>query len=157
MNLAEIQEELRKEKLDGWLFFDHHQRDPLAYRVLHFAPAADADVDGPEPVHQMRVALRRLRSAVTVFRRMLDCPELQAANAGLKALSARLGPTREWDVFLGETAPAVWALTALVSKLHVPRSMRTMALSREFAGNAEQARPLSPVAVSSISGADIAA
>ena len=57
----------------------------------------------------MRVALRRLRSAVTVFRRMLDCPELQAANAGLKALSARLGPTRDWDVFLGETAPAVSA------------------------------------------------
>ena len=21
-------------KLDGWLFFDHHERDPLAYRVL---------------------------------------------------------------------------------------------------------------------------
>ena len=58
----------------------------------------------------MRVALRRLRSAVTVFRRMLDCPELQAANAGLKALSARLGPTRDWDVFLRETAPAVSAV-----------------------------------------------
>jgi len=40
MNVAEIQEELRKEKLDGWLFFDHHQRDPLAYRVLHFTPAS---------------------------------------------------------------------------------------------------------------------
>jgi triphosphatase len=77
--------------------------------VLHFAPAAAADVDGPEPVHQMRVALRRLRSAVTVFRREFDCPELQAANAGLKALSARLGPTRDWDVFLGETAPRVLA------------------------------------------------
>ena len=34
MNLAAIQEELRREKLDGWLFFDHHVRDPLAYRVL---------------------------------------------------------------------------------------------------------------------------
>ncbi len=40
MNLAAIQEELRKQKLDGWLFFDHHQRDPLAYRVLGFAPAS---------------------------------------------------------------------------------------------------------------------
>jgi triphosphatase len=78
--------------------------------VLHFAPAVAEDVSGPEPVHQMRVALRRLRSAVTVFRRVLDCPELQAANAGLRALSARLGPTRDWDVFLGETAPAVSAV-----------------------------------------------
>jgi triphosphatase len=77
--------------------------------VLHFAPAVVEDVSGPEPVHQMRVALRRLRSSITVFRRLLDCPELQAANAGLKALSARLGPTRDWDVFLGETAPAVRA------------------------------------------------
>src|SRR5207248_5056686 len=34
MNLAKIQEEIRRQKLDGWLFFDHHLRDPLAYRVL---------------------------------------------------------------------------------------------------------------------------
>ncbi len=85
--------------------------------VLHFAPAAAADVSGPEPVHQMRVALRRLRSAFTVFRNRVDCPEFQAANAGLKALSARLGPTRDWDVFLGETAPAVRAVFADEPKL----------------------------------------
>jgi Xaa-Pro dipeptidase len=29
-----IQEALRASGLDGWLFFDHHQRDPLAYRIL---------------------------------------------------------------------------------------------------------------------------
>jgi Xaa-Pro aminopeptidase len=29
-----IQESLRARKLDGWLFFDHHYRDPLAYRIL---------------------------------------------------------------------------------------------------------------------------
>src|SRR5579864_7169554 len=34
MNIEEIQKALREEKLDGWLFFDHHQRDPLAYHVL---------------------------------------------------------------------------------------------------------------------------
>jgi Xaa-Pro aminopeptidase len=34
MNLEAIQEELRRQKVDGWLFFDHHQRDPLAYRIL---------------------------------------------------------------------------------------------------------------------------
>jgi Xaa-Pro aminopeptidase len=31
---------LREEGLDGWLFFDHHQRDPLAYRVLQFTPGS---------------------------------------------------------------------------------------------------------------------
>lgn len=34
MNLKAIQHELRKAGFDGWLFFDHHQRDLLAYRVL---------------------------------------------------------------------------------------------------------------------------
>ncbi len=39
MNLEAIQQELGKQGLDGWLFFDHHERDPLAYRVLGFKPA----------------------------------------------------------------------------------------------------------------------
>src|SRR6476660_8802842 len=34
MDLSAIQDELTTQKLDGWLFFDHHVRDPLAYRVL---------------------------------------------------------------------------------------------------------------------------
>ncbi len=29
-----MQEALRAADLDGWLFFDHHRRDPLAYRIL---------------------------------------------------------------------------------------------------------------------------
>ncbi|WP_263368926.1 M24 family metallopeptidase [Edaphobacter bradus] len=34
MDLAAIQSALREQKLDGWLFYDHHNRDPLAYRIL---------------------------------------------------------------------------------------------------------------------------
>lgn len=34
MQLELIQQQLRAQQLDGWLFFDHHHRDPLAYRVL---------------------------------------------------------------------------------------------------------------------------
>jgi len=34
MDLNAIQQALREEQLDGWLFFDHHRRDPLAYRIL---------------------------------------------------------------------------------------------------------------------------
>src|SRR6266852_4288092 len=40
MRLEQIQEALRDEGLDGWLFFDHHRRDPLAYRVLQFTPGS---------------------------------------------------------------------------------------------------------------------
>jgi len=39
MDLNAIQDELKQQKLDGWLFFDHHVRDPLAYRVLGLNPS----------------------------------------------------------------------------------------------------------------------
>lgn len=39
MDLTAIQAALREAKLDGWLFYDHHRRDPIAYRVLKIAPA----------------------------------------------------------------------------------------------------------------------
>jgi Xaa-Pro aminopeptidase len=38
MHIEQIQSALRDEHLDGWLFFDHHQRDPLAYRILKLNP-----------------------------------------------------------------------------------------------------------------------
>jgi Xaa-Pro aminopeptidase len=34
MDLDAIQQQLRAEGVDGWLFFDHHHRDPIAYSVL---------------------------------------------------------------------------------------------------------------------------
>ncbi len=33
-DIKAIQAELRSSKLDGWLFFDHHHRDPIAARIL---------------------------------------------------------------------------------------------------------------------------
>ncbi|MHB8654488.1 MAG: M24 family metallopeptidase [Terriglobia bacterium] len=39
MDLKGIQSALRETKLDGWLFYDHHHRDPIAYRILKIAPA----------------------------------------------------------------------------------------------------------------------
>ncbi len=39
MQLADIQSALRDMGLDGWLFYDHHERDHLAYRILGFRPA----------------------------------------------------------------------------------------------------------------------
>ena len=38
MNPESIQAALREAKLDGWLFYDHHRRDPIAYRVLGINP-----------------------------------------------------------------------------------------------------------------------
>ena len=37
MQLEAIQSALREHALDGWLFYDHHNRDPLGYRILGLA------------------------------------------------------------------------------------------------------------------------
>jgi Xaa-Pro aminopeptidase len=34
MNVSAIQAALRERNIDAWLFYDHHHRDPIAYRVL---------------------------------------------------------------------------------------------------------------------------
>src|SRR5215472_9557433 len=34
MNVQEIQSALLERSLDAWLFYDHHHRDPIAYKVL---------------------------------------------------------------------------------------------------------------------------
>ena len=38
MNIPAIQAALREANLDGWLFYDHHHRDPLAYSILGLDP-----------------------------------------------------------------------------------------------------------------------
>ena len=38
MNLAAMQQAIREAGVDGWLFYDHHVRDPLAYQVLGLDP-----------------------------------------------------------------------------------------------------------------------
>jgi len=38
MDLAAIQAALRERNFDAWLFYDHHHRDPIAYRVLGLSP-----------------------------------------------------------------------------------------------------------------------
>ena len=40
MRMDEMQAAIREQGLDGWLFYDHHHRDPIATRVLGLDPAA---------------------------------------------------------------------------------------------------------------------
>jgi inorganic triphosphatase YgiF len=57
----------------------------------------------PEGVHQMRVALRRLRTICALFRRDIPSPAFQAVNSEAKWLMQQLGPARDWDVFAEAT------------------------------------------------------
>jgi triphosphatase len=72
--------------------------------IIHLAPAVADITSGPEPVHQMRVAVRRARSALSIFPPLIDDPDVAE---GLKRLGHMLGPARDWDVFMTETAPPV--------------------------------------------------
>jgi CHAD domain-containing protein len=68
--------------------------------MLHWAHQVPA-TRSAEPVHQMRVATRRLRSALSVYKPVTPCPELVALAVTLKFCAARLGTARDWDVFIG--------------------------------------------------------
>ncbi len=103
----------------------------LAGTLLALAPAAAAR-DGTEPVHQMRVAMRRLRSAMSLFKGVVECGETSAARAALRELGAVLGPARDWDVFTEETAARLDGFAGN----HAVRRLRHAAVRRRMASYA---------------------
>ena len=73
----------------------------LAHLQANELPAADGD--DPEGVHQARVAIRRLRALVGLYRATMRPDVLNSLRTELRWLQGALGPAREWDVFLTET------------------------------------------------------
>ena len=65
--------------------------------ILRNEAAAVAGI--PDGVHQMRVAVRRLRAALAALKPMLPPEHFNWANGELRFLSGELGPARNWDVF----------------------------------------------------------
>jgi triphosphatase len=68
--------------------------------VLEAATEVRQESFDPEPVHQMRVALRRLRSAFSVFKPIIACAAVTRTKSQLKKFANILGHARDWDVFL---------------------------------------------------------
>jgi CHAD domain-containing protein len=64
--------------------------------------AATAESRETEGLHQLRVALRRLRVALASFGGEFRTPQLEALKLRAKFLAARLAPARDLDVFLNE-------------------------------------------------------
>jgi triphosphatase len=73
----------------------------------HLIGNEPAVLDGrlPEGVHQMRVAMRRLRSALSLFRKVLPEAQDRWIRDETRWLAGVLGEARDWDVFLTETLP----------------------------------------------------
>jgi len=57
----------------------------------------------PEGIHQMRVGLRRLRAASSLFKEMLHNRETDRIKLGLVWLTEQLGPAPDYEVMLSES------------------------------------------------------
>lgn len=61
----------------------------------------------PEALHQIRVSIRRLRSAFSLFKPVLEGdPRAAALSDEIKRVTEPFGPARNLDVFLATTLPA---------------------------------------------------
>jgi triphosphatase len=80
--------------------------DSTIYYLLVNQPAAEDGLD-VEGLHQYRVALRRLRSLLSLMRLIVPSPELDDLCEQAKKLMQSLANARDWDVFIHETLPAV--------------------------------------------------
>lgn len=68
----------------------------------------------PEYLHQMRVGLRRLRSALDLHADALG-EALAGERQALRGIAAGLGAARDWDVLVGECLPAMPVVPAALA------------------------------------------
>jgi CHAD domain-containing protein len=105
----------------------------------HLSRNARAFAERPEPasVHQMRVAVRRLRALLSAFRSVLPKAERKSVAGDLKRLQKCLGPARDLDVFLDEVLPVVAlasARTILAAAARVPHRRGYARVGKTVAG-----------------------
>ncbi|RVU17455.1 CYTH and CHAD domain-containing protein [Methylobacterium oryzihabitans] len=116
---AERGDALRRERLGAFSKAETLHLDPEASAGAAFQAIAHAclrhmriNEDAllahrePEALHQLRVSLRRLRSAVSLFGDLVADSRTPDLVATLKRLSEPFGDTRNLDVFLAKTLPA---------------------------------------------------
>ena len=79
--------------------------------LAHYTANLRGMLDGadPEYLHQMRVALRRLRSVFSTFAPLFPAAVLEPPVAETRWLARILGAARDWDVFVAETLAPVSA------------------------------------------------
>jgi inorganic triphosphatase YgiF len=94
------------------------------HQLIANQPLAEIGRDS-EGVHQMRVALRRTRTACALLCRELGLPSLQAFSDDAGWLAKLLGAARDWDVFTCETLNEITR--------HLPPGIADFAALREAA------------------------
>ena len=76
-------------------------REACAQWIANAAPSIEGS--DPEGVHQFRVALRRLRSLLSLFKPWFAPSAVQGWNSAMREQLRHLGPARQIDVFIGDT------------------------------------------------------
>lgn len=99
-------------------------------------------VGDAEAVHQMRVALRRLRAAISIFRDLLRDQETEQLRQDLRWLTNQLGPIRDYDVLLEQRVVPMKAssthqaeLETLEAALRERRSLKLSQAQQAIAGD----------------------
>lgn len=90
----------------------------------------------PEFVHQARIALRRLRAALRIFRDTIGGERARAWRDELGEIARALGLSRDWDVFATQTLPPV---LAVYGDAELARALRRQ-VERRRGGARRQAR-----------------
>jgi triphosphatase len=97
----------------------------------------------PEGIHQMRVAVRRLRAILAAFGRMLPADQRRSVSRELRWLGGALGPARNLDVF--ETALIAPALSALAERAEFRSGIAALAAAAERRRKAAYAKGIKAV------------
>ncbi len=81
----------------------------LGAATMHFVQNRPAALDGrhPEGVHQIRVALRRLRSILKIVHTTTGSAEAVTFGQEARWIGGEHADARNWDVFLTETIPPI--------------------------------------------------
>ncbi len=99
----------RKLRLDPSVQLDDAFAAILRSCLLHLLESLPAAEDGrdPEGIHQLRVALRRLRSALDLMRSAGSLDKLESLRSEAKWLAQKLSAARDLDIFQSKTLPAI--------------------------------------------------
>jgi inorganic triphosphatase YgiF len=94
------------------------------------------ETEEPEGAHQLRIGIRRLRSALRAFRPLIDTPALLEMDEHAKSLARVVGELRDADVFIAD----IYAPVAGQASDHRGLCALKVALQRHRAAKREAAR-----------------
>jgi triphosphatase len=99
----------RKLRLDPSIPLDEAFATTLRSCLQHLLESLPAAEDGrdPEGVHQLRVSLRRLRTALGLMRSVGSLSKLDVLRSEARWLAQNVSAARDWDIFQRETLPTI--------------------------------------------------